>query len=96
MNYEDFKSVIAECVQNPDLFLEKADSLAESYKLVNDTLEAQNNEINSLKSKNDELRDSLVSLQNKILMRQSFAIPEEKPEKSKTEIMKEIFDKINS
>lgn len=94
MNYEDFKSVIANCIQNPDLLTDQADNLLEAVKLAYDTNEAQAQEIEALKSKNNDLRDTNV----KLLMRQSFNEPkEDEPiKKSADEIMNEIIAKINS
>lgn len=94
MNYEDFKSTIAECIQNPDLLADKVDTILESVKLAYDTNEAQAQEIEALKSKNNDLRDTNV----KLLMRQTFEQPkdEEVTVKSPDEIMNEILNKINS
>lgn len=94
MNYEEFKSVIANCIQNPDLLTDQADKILESVKLAYDANEAQAQEIEALKSKNNDLRDTNV----KLLMRQSFAEPKEvEPiKKSSEEILQEIINKINS
>lgn len=95
MNYEDFKGLIGQCIQNPDLLTEQADNILENVKLVFDTTDAQAQTIEALKSKNDELRDTNV----KLLMRQSFDVktPEEEPTpKTNDEIISEILAKINS
>lgn len=94
MNYEDFKSAIKECIQNPDALTDKADELLEAVKLAYDTTEAQAHEIDALKSKNNDLRDT----NTKLLMRQTFTEPKEvEPiKKSADEIMNEIIAKIQS
>lgn len=92
MKYEEFKSAISECIQDPDKLTEQADTILEAVKLVYDTTEAQAQEIDALKNKNNDLRDTNI----KLLMRQSFSAPEEKPEKTNEEIMQDIINKINS
>lgn len=94
MNYDELKNAIANCIQNPDLLTDQATEILESVKLVYDTTEAQAQEIEALKSKNNDLRDTNV----KLLMRQSFAEPKEvEPiQKSSDEILQEIINKINS
>jgi hypothetical protein len=94
MHYEDFKSVIKECIQNPDTLTDKADELLEAVKLAYDTTEAQAQEIDALKSKNNDLRDT----NTKLLMRQTFMEPKETEpvKKSADEIMQEIINKIQS
>ena len=94
MNYDELKNAIANCIQNPDLLTDHANEILESVKLVYDTTEAQAQEIEALKSKNNDLRDTNV----KLLMRQSFAEPKEvEPiKKSSDEILQEIINKINS
>ncbi len=94
MKYEELKSVIANCIQNPDELVNQADTLLEAVKLVYDTNEAQAQELEALKTKNNDLRDTNV----KLLMRQSFAEPKEvEPiKKSSEEILQEIINKINS
>ena len=94
MNYEDFKGLIGQCIQNPDLLTEQADNILENVKLVFDTTDAQAQTIEALKSKNDELRDTNV----KLLMRQSFDVktPEEPKEKTKEEIINDFLAHINS
>lgn len=94
MNYEDFKGLIGQCIQNPDLLTEQADNILENVKLVFDTTDAQAQTIEALKSKNDELRDTNV----KLLMRQSFDVKEqeEPKEKTKEEIINDFLAHINS
>ena len=94
MNYEELKDLIGQCIQNPDLLTDKVDTILENVKLAYDTTNAQAQEIDALKSKNDELRDTNV----KLLMRQSFDVhePEEPKEKTKDEIINDFLTKINS
>lgn len=94
MNYEDFKGLIGQCIQNPDLLTEQADNILENVKLVFDTTDAQAQTIEALKSKNDELRDTNV----KLLMRQSFDVKEQEEPKPKTneEIINDFLSHINS
>ena len=94
MNYDEFKSAIGECIQNPDKLTDLADTILEGVKLAYDTTEAQAQEIEALKLKNNDLRDTNV----KLLMRQSFSEPkEDEPvQKSADEIMNEIINKIKN
>lgn len=91
MNYEEFKAVIAECIQEPDKLNDKAEALAEAFKESTDTSEALRTEIEALKEKNNDLRDTNV----KLLLRQSFDVKPEPPEKTDAEIQTEILNKIN-
>lgn len=91
MNYEEFKAVIEECIQEPDKLLSQAETIIEAFKTSADTSEALRTEIESLKEKNNDLRDTNV----KLLLRQTFEVKPEPPEKTDAEIQMEILNKIN-
>lgn len=76
MNYEEFKAVISECIQEPDKLLSQAETIIEAFKTSTDTSEALRTENEQLKEKNNDLRDTNV----KLLLRQSFEVKEEKEE----------------
>lgn len=90
MTFEELKDTIGQCIQEPDTFPDHIDEILEVIKLSFDTAEALTQEVNSLKDKNNDLRD----VNTKLLMRQSFNLPEEKPEKTNQEILEEIINKI--
>ena len=97
MNYEEFKNVIGECIQDTDKLTENADTILEAFKLAIDTAEARVHEIDTLKTKNEDLRD----MNQKLLMRQTFNAPEEKeieepPKKTDAEILDEIIKEMNA
>lgn len=94
MTFDELKTTIGNCIQNPDSFADHIDEILEAVKLAYDTTEVLTQQVNELKDKNNDLRDTNV----KLLMRQSFNAPqeEEKPTKTNEEILDELVKKIIS
>lgn len=94
MTFDELKTTIGNCIQNPDSFADHIDEILEAVKLAYDTTEVLTQQVNELKDKNNDLRDTNV----KLLMRQSFNAPaeEEKPTKTNEEILDELVKKIMS
>ena len=94
MTFEELKSTIGDCIQNPDTFPDHIDEILEAVKLAYDTTEVLTQQVNDLKDKNNDLRD----VNTKLLMRQSFNMPEEKEpiQKTNDEILAELVAKITN
>ena len=93
MNLEEFKNVIGNCLNNPDMLAESAEEIIKAYEEVQDTNNVIKKDNEALKLKNDELRERNVRMSERL---NTFNfIPNPVDENTNQNITEKLLKKIN-